>query len=119
MPGKVNPIKSERVCGLARIARGHFYALSQVSGLWEDRDLSNSSTERIAVAELAATVEYMVNTMAEVFQDLIVNKSKIAENADDPRTRANANQNQIQKQAKVGPIEASNIASTQAQGVLF
>lgn len=107
MPGKRNPIESERVCGLARIARGYFSALAEVSGLWEDRDLSNSSTERIAVRSLAETAEFMLGTMTRVVTDLQVDRVRMLENAADPATRANTNQNEYQLLHRVGPIEAS------------
>lgn len=110
MPGKNNPIASEKVCGLARVARGHFLALAEVSNLWEDRDLSNSSTERISVPGLAATAEHMVLTMTDVIENLVVDGARIEQNARDPRTRTNAGQNWIQKKRGVGPLEASRIA---------
>lgn len=111
MPGKRNPIDSERVSGLARVVRGSFLALSEVSNLWEDRDLSNSSTERIEVPQLAATVEYMTRTMTEVLRNLQVDTDRIAQNLTDPRTRANLLQCEIQKTQRVGPLEASRIAA--------
>lgn len=116
MPGKQNPIDSEKVCGLARIARGYHLALSEVQGvMWEERDLSNSSTERIAVPGLAATVEHMVATMLQVMSNLEVDGARIGQNAQHPATRANMVQNEIQKTEKVGPIEASRIARKEQQ----
>lgn len=115
MPGKKNPIDSEKVCGLARVVRGQFVAISEISALWEDRDLSNSSTERISVPEIAATVEHMTLTMTKVIQNLVVHEDRIAENANDPRTRANAIQSRIMKERRVGPIEASRIATEESQ----
>lgn len=111
MPGKANPIGSEKVCGLARVARGHFLAISEVSALWEDRDLSNSSTERLAVPGLAGTVEHMLGSMISIFNGLDVNTDRIALNASDPRCQMNARQREIQRTQKVGPIEASRLAT--------
>lgn len=116
MPGKRNPIDCEKVCGLARIARGYHLALSEIQGsLWEDRDLSNSSTERIAVPGLAATVEHMADTMLQVILDLEIDTTQIGKNAQHPATRANARQNEIQKQYGVGPIRASEIAREESK----
>lgn len=115
MPGKSNPIQSERVCGLARVVRGHFLSLAEVSALWEDRDLSNSSTERIAVPGLASTVEYMLDQVYDIFSNLEVDEVWIRENATDPRCRANERQRVIQKTQRVGPIEASRLATERTQ----
>lgn len=111
MPGKRNPIQSEKVCGLARISRGHFLALAEVSALWEDRDLSNSSTERIAVPGLASTVEHMLLTVVSVFQDLVIDEDRIRLNAQDPRCSTNETQRWMQTRQQVGPIEASRLAN--------
>lgn len=116
MPGKRNPIDSEKVCGLARIARGYHLALSEVQGsMWEERDLSNSSTERIAVPGLAATVEHMLATMLQVVQNLRVDTERIRANANDPATRANYRQNELQRINGIGPIEASRLATEMEQ----
>ena len=51
MPHKKNPISSERITGLARVVRG--YALSSMENmvLWHERDISNSSVERIVLPD--------------------------------------------------------------------
>jgi adenylosuccinate lyase len=111
MPGKRNPIQSEKVCGLARIARGQFLSLAEVSALWEDRDLSNSSTERIAVPGLAATVEHMLATVSVVFSELVVDTDRIRANSTDQRCTMNRLQREIQLTDRVGPIQASRLAT--------
>lgn len=111
MPGKRNPIQSERVCGLARVARGQFLSLAEVSALWEDRDLSNSSTERLMVPGLASTVEHMLATVTQVFCELVIDTDRIRANSQDPCCRTNETQRKIQLQNQVGPIEASRLAT--------
>lgn len=51
MPHKNNPIEAEKVAGLARLARGYAVAL-EPGMLWLERDISNSSVERVAVPDL-------------------------------------------------------------------
>jgi adenylosuccinate lyase len=110
MPGKRNPIDSEKVCGLARIVRGYHLALMEVPGsMWEDRDLSNSSTERVAVPGLAACVEHMLITLTRVVTNLQIDLDRIEENSKNGDCVRNAMQVGVQLDQKVGPIEASSI----------
>lgn len=107
MPGKTNPIDSEKVCGLARVVRGLVFSIAEVSALWEERDLSNSSTERIAIPDLAAVTEHMLQTMIEVMEQLVIDVDRVRQNTKDPRTRTSSNQAETQRTRGIGPIEAS------------
>lgn len=109
MPHKQNPIDSEKVCGLARVARGYFTAISEDVALWEDRDLTNSSLERIAVPGLAATLEHMVTTMEAVMAALQVDGVWMSNNAQDPRTKTNIMQTAAQDVLGLGPVEAASL----------
>ncbi len=60
MPQKANPVTAERICGLARIARGLAVPFLENIALWHERDLSNSSAERIAVPHLLLTLDQML-----------------------------------------------------------
>lgn len=107
MPHKKNPIDSEKVCGLARVVRGQFATLAEGVALWEDRDLTNSSMERVVVPELAATVEHMMLTMMEVFNNLHVDVQRMRATARKPETITNLMQVMAQKHLKIGPVAAS------------
>src|SRR5262249_20094310 len=48
MPHKRNPVRSERVSGLARLLRGYAVAALENQPLWHERDISHSSVERVA-----------------------------------------------------------------------
>ena len=47
MPHKRNPVLTERVCGLARVVRGHLLTALENTALWHERDISHSSAERV------------------------------------------------------------------------
>lgn len=109
MPHKRNPIDAEKVCGLARVARGHFSAIAETVATWDDRDISNSSVERIAVPGLAATVEHMVLVMTKVMENLMVDRQRMEGSATSPACYTNIYQVVTQRQLRIGPVEASNL----------
>lgn len=76
MPHKVNPIRSERICGLARVARGHLMALSETAttGWWE-RDLSNSSVEKTALVDLAHLAGFCLTETFEILDGMVLKES--------------------------------------------
>lgn len=108
MPHKKNPIDSEKVCALARVARGHFSSIAESTALWEDRDLTNSALERVAVPGLAGTVEHMLITMRKVMENLVFDAARASENIDaNPECWSATMQTLAQKHFGMGPIEAS------------
>lgn len=109
MPTKKNPIDCEKVCGLARVARGYFATLAENVTLWDDRDISNSSVERIAVVDLASVVEHMTFTMHQVMANLEVDHQKMHGNATNPATRTYLLQALAQKHFNIGPVEAGKL----------
>lgn len=116
MPAKKNPIDSEKVCGLARVARGYFTTLAEGVALWEDRDLSNSSMERVALPGLAATIEHMTDTLIKVFDNLILNQPQMRFNATRWATMAHIMQAHAQKKFKIGPRRASHLIAKRKPG---
>lgn len=60
MPHKANPVTAERISGLARIARSLSTAFLENIVLWHERDLSNSSSERVAIPHLLLTLDQML-----------------------------------------------------------
>lgn len=109
MPHKRNPVESEKVCGLARVARGYFATIAEGGALWDDRDISNSSLERIAVPDLAAVTEYMVDTITDVIDNLVLDFKRMHDNASDPRTMSNMMQTTMQLHFNIGPVRASTL----------
>ncbi len=58
MPHKRNPIICERICGLARVVRGNVIAALENINLWNERDISNSSVERIIIPDSFCLIHY-------------------------------------------------------------
>lgn len=111
MPHKRNPIASERVRGLARIARGSFLAVAEGVSLFDDRDLSNSSTERVAVPDLATVACYMTALIADTIDSLQVDEARMALNLRDVWQQATSSVMQAGLQAVAGldPLAASSV----------
>jgi adenylosuccinate lyase len=72
MPHKRNPTTSERLCGLARLLRGHVGAMLEDVALWHERDLSHSSVERVVLPDCLTIGHYQVTAAAEVMETLEV-----------------------------------------------
>ncbi len=72
MPHKRNPILCERICGLARIVRGHAAAALENQALWGERDISHSSAERIIFPQATTLAHYMTRTLTGVVRGLRV-----------------------------------------------
>jgi adenylosuccinate lyase len=80
MPQKRNPHKSERVCGLARIVRSQLDPTLETISLEHERDLTNSSTERITLPTAACLTHYILTEMGGVLGKLAVDEAAVAEN---------------------------------------
>jgi adenylosuccinate lyase len=80
MPHKRNPVLTERVCGLARVVRGHLVTALENTALWHERDISHSSAERIIFPDACAAVDYMAQEMAKVLSGLEVRPKRMLRN---------------------------------------
>jgi len=85
MPHKRNPWRFETLTGLARVVRG--YALSGLENtvLWHERDISNSSVERIVFPDATAAVHFMLHRLADLIDSLEVNAERMRANLDSAR----------------------------------
>ncbi|MFH1774843.1 MAG: adenylosuccinate lyase [Methanobacteriota archaeon] len=80
MPHKRNPISAEKVCGLARVIKSNvFVALENVS-LEHERDLTNSSSERVIIPESFILLDEILKTMKEVLGGLVFYPENIERN---------------------------------------
>jgi adenylosuccinate lyase len=80
MPHKRNPVVTERVCGLARVVRGHLVTALENTALWHERDISHSSAERIIFPDACAAVDYMALEMDKVLRGLEVRPDRMLAN---------------------------------------
>jgi adenylosuccinate lyase len=80
MPQKRNPEKSERISGLARVIRSNIQVALENICLEHERDLTNSSSERVIFAETSILTHYVLLQMNKVLRNIYLNRSKIEEN---------------------------------------
>lgn len=72
MPHKRNPIRSERLTGIARVMRGHAVAALENVALWHERDISHSSVERVIFPDACTLVYFMLSEMTNLAKNLLV-----------------------------------------------
>lgn len=80
MPHKRNPIRSEQVCGLARVVRSSVEPALGNNTLWDERDLTNSSCERVLFPEASVLADHIVTVMTRVLDGLVIRPDRVAKN---------------------------------------
>jgi adenylosuccinate lyase len=80
MPHKRNPVRSERICGLARLLRANAHAALENVALWHERDISHSSVERVIIPDSFLLADYMTGEMREILSELRVYPDRMREN---------------------------------------
>jgi len=82
MPHKRNPVRCERVTGLARVIRGNLQTALENTVLWHERDISHSSAERVILPDSTTALHYMLVEMTEVLETLEIHPDRMRENLD-------------------------------------
>ena len=77
MPHKRNPIGSENVSGLSRVVRGEMVTAFEDINLWHERDISHSSAERVILPDSTSLVDYILNRMNRILNNLVINKDEV------------------------------------------
>jgi adenylosuccinate lyase len=72
MPHKRNPIRSERLTGMARLVRGHAIAALENIALWHERDISHSSVERVMFPDCCILTHFMLVEATDLIKTLLV-----------------------------------------------
>ncbi len=80
MPHKMNPITAERICGISRVIRSHVTPALENNPLWHERDLTNSSCERIIFPESCILTDYILQLSIRLFENLVFYPENIERN---------------------------------------
>jgi adenylosuccinate lyase len=82
MPHKRNPWQSERICGLARVVRSTALVGLENVPLWHERDISQSSAERIVIPDAFLALDYMLDRFCWIADGLVVYPERMRQNLD-------------------------------------
>ena len=82
MPHKRNPELSERICGLARLIRGHAVTALENVALWHERDISHSSAERLILPDSCYALDYILTLFSQVMRGLKVMPNRMMGNVE-------------------------------------
>jgi adenylosuccinate lyase len=82
MPHKRNPKVAERICGLARVVRGAALVGLENVPLWHERDISQSSAERVVIPDAFLALDYMLDRFSWILEGLVVHPDRMRRNLD-------------------------------------
>jgi adenylosuccinate lyase len=82
MPHKRNPKVAERICGLARVVRANALVGLENMPLWHERDISQSSAERVVIPDSFLAVDYMLDRFSWIVEGLVVHPDRMRRNLD-------------------------------------
>ena len=88
MPHKKNPIGSERISGLSRIIRGYSVSSLENMVLWNERDISNSSVERIIIPDSFNIICFMTTELTSIIKNMVINYDQINKNLEDAKNQS-------------------------------
>ena len=80
MPHKKNPISAENLCGLSRLIRSNAFAAFENQALWHERDISHSSVERVIMPDSTILMDYALNRLSRLLENLKVNPENMERN---------------------------------------
>ena len=72
MPHKRNPVLTENITGLARMVRSYCLPAMENVALWHERDISHSSAERMLAPDATVTLDFALNRLAGVIENLVL-----------------------------------------------
>lgn len=80
MPHKRNPIRSERLTGMARVIRGYATTALENIALWHERDISHSAAERVILPDSCILVHFMLVEITDLVKNLLVHPHNMERN---------------------------------------
>jgi adenylosuccinate lyase len=80
MPHKRNPIRTERITGLARVLRGYAQTGIEDVALWHERDISHSGAERVILPDSTILLDYTQDLASKVAAGMTVREERMREN---------------------------------------
>lgn len=80
MPHKANPVECEKLSGLARVLRGLTLTALENIPLWHERDLSNSSSERVLIPHAFILIDEILETLHRILGNLRVYPENMLKN---------------------------------------
>jgi adenylosuccinate lyase len=80
MPHKRNPVLSENISGLARVIRANVQVALENIPLWNERDISHSSAERMILPESFILTDHLLRRATNILDRLIVYPERMREN---------------------------------------
>ncbi len=80
MPHKRNPWRFENLSGLARVMRGYALTAMENTALWHERDMSNSSVERVVLPDATTLLDFMLQRFAGLVEGLVVDAGRMRQN---------------------------------------
>ncbi len=85
MPHKKNPVRCERMAGLARLVRGSAQVALENIPLWHERDISHSSAERVILPDAFILTDYMLTEAVDIIGHWVVHKDRMRANIEATR----------------------------------
>ena len=85
MPHKRNPVTSEQICGLARVVRSNVQAGYEDIALWHERDISQSSVERVIVPDSIILTDYLLANTTWLVDGMRVYPERMRKNLENTR----------------------------------
>jgi adenylosuccinate lyase len=114
MPHKRNPITCERLSGLARVIRG--YALSSLENiaLWHERDLTDSSVERVILPDSTTLLDYMLIKFIQILKNLSIYPENMLKNLEKTRGLIFSQRILMELTPKIGKEKAYQVVQSNA-----
>jgi adenylosuccinate lyase len=82
MPHKRNPVLTENLTGLARLVRSAVIPAMENVALWHERDISHSSVERGIGPDATIHLDFALNRLGQVIEQLLVYPENMKANLD-------------------------------------